>query len=121
MAALVQTGGTYSKDWMDAAAKTGWLLGYRNAGSLGRAMIASDISKYTRDRMIQKEEFDALKNAVKTVNYGTAITNPSDVSGSVATTEEQQVAAALALEQEEELLGQRGGTLGSGSLFKGLK
>lgn len=117
----LETGGEYNKDWWSAFNRHGGLFLYRQAGSLGRALIAADIERYNRDRMIQEEEFKTLKNAVKTVNYGSAITNPSDVSGNVKTTEEQQIAAALALEEEEDLLGQRGGTLGSGSLLKGLK
>ena len=119
--AIVQTGGQYSRDWMDAATKSGWLFAFPRVGSLGRALLMNDMQKYSRDRMIQDEEFNTLKNRVKTVNYGSAITNPSDVSGNVATTEEQQIAAALALEEEEELLGQRNSTLGSTSLLKGLK
>lgn len=119
--AIVQTGRQYSSNWMDAARQSGWLLGFAKAGSLGRAMLMNDMQKYSRDRMIQAEEFNALKNRVKTVNYGAAITNPSDVSGNVSTTEEQQAAAVMALEEEEELLGQRNSTLGSGSLLKGLK
>ena len=119
--AIVQTGGQYSRDWMDAAAKSGWLFVFAKTGALGRALLMNDMNKYSRDRTIQNEEFNTLKNRVKTVNYGSAITNPSDVSGNVATTEEQQIAAALALEEEEELLGQRNSTLGSTSLLKGLK
>ena len=120
--AIVQTDGQYSRNWMDAATKSGWFpLGFAKAGSLGRALLRNDMQTYSRDRMIQEEEFNTLKNRVKTVNYGSAITNPSDVSGNVATTEEQQIAAALALEEEEELLGQRNSTLGSTSLLKGLK
>lgn len=119
--AIVETGGQYSRDWTDAATKSGWLFAIPRAGALGRALLINDMNKYSRDRMIQNEEFNALKNRVKTVNYGTAITNPSDVSGNVSTTEEQQIAATLALEEEEELLGQRNSTLGSTSLLKGLK
>lgn len=119
--AIVETGGQYSRNWTDAAIKSGWLFGFPRAGSLGRTLLINDMNKYSRDRTIQAEEFNALKNRVKTVNYGAAITNPSDVSGDVSTTEEQQIAAALALEEEEELLGQRNSALGSTSLLKGLK
>ena len=67
------------------------------------------------------KEFEKLKGSVaQTVNYGSAITDISNVSGDVLTTEEEQIRAAAALEEEEDLLGARLGMLGVGSL-KGLK
>lgn len=98
----------------------GGLAGYamvKTLGSnIGRMMYWSEQNKYAKDREIQGKEFNALKDKVKTVNYGSAITNPSDPSGEL-TTEEQQAAANLALQEEEELLGKRMSTLGSASLL----
>lgn len=113
-------GDTYYKDYASASyGANPWAWHGKKVGNMMQFWLESNA--WQKDRSIQKEEFENLKNRVKTVSYGSAVTNPSDVSGDVATTEEQQIAAALALEEEEELLGQRGGSLGSGSLFKGLK
>lgn len=113
-------GDTYYKDYASASyGANPWAWHGKKVGNMMQFWLESNA--WQKDRSIQKEEFENLKNRVKTVSYGSAVTNPSDVSGNVATTEEQQIAAALALEEEEELLGQRGGSLGSGSLFKGLK
>lgn len=117
--ALVQTGGDYSASWGDAFAKT-WNNVLPWVGSAGIQMLLADQARYNRDRAIQTAEFKALKDATKTVNYGSSITNPSDVSGET-TTEEQQAQAALAVQEEEELLGQRMQSMGSTSLFRGLR
>lgn len=116
---LVTTGGDYSASWGDAFAKT-WAHAIPWVGSAGIQYLLYDQARYNKDRAIQNAEFNALKNATKTVNYGSAITNPSDVSGEV-TTEEQQAQAALATQEEEELLGKRMQSMGSTSLFRGLR
>jgi hypothetical protein len=117
MAIVESNSDNYYKDWSSALWGTFGLAGYKSAGSRGRAYLALDRLAWDKDRELQKKEFEAL--GTKTVNYGSAITNPADVSGEV-TTEEQQAASLAALEEEDELLGKRLNTLGSTSLV-GLK
>ena len=68
-----------------------------------------------KQREIQSKELEALRSSARTVSYGTAITDVGNLSGEV-TTEEQRAASLAALEEEEELLGKRVGSLGSTSL-----
>lgn len=69
-----------------------------------------------KQREIQSKELEALRGSARTVSYGTAITDVGNLSGEV-TTEEQRAASLAALEEEEELLGKRVGSLGSTSLM----
>lgn len=108
-------GNKYFSSWGDAMYSIFGPVMFKG-GTIGR-LVQNDLAAYNKDRELQKKEFEAL--GLKTVNYGSAITNPADVSGEV-TTEEQQAASLAALEEENELLGKRLNTLGSTSLV-GLK
>lgn len=114
MAIVESNSDNYYKDWNSALGGIWGLAGYRAAGSLGRKYLAMDRFAWEKDRELQQKEFEALQT--KTVNYGSAITNLANVSGEV-TTEEQRAASLAALEEEEELLGKRVGSLGSTSLM----
>lgn len=112
-------GNTLYSDWgsaMSAQYGSGWYKG----GKRQKAAESQAQADWKKDRELQDKEFNVLAGATKTVNYGSAITNPSDVSGVELTIEEEQAKAALALQEEEELLGQRLTGLGGTSLFGAL-
>lgn len=116
----VRAGDKYYSSWETAMADQYGAKWYKGGKRQKRAERAAQ-AEWQKDRNLQKAEFDKLKGSTaKTVNYGSAITDISNVSGDVLTTEEEQIRAAAALEEEEELLGTRLGMLGVGGL-KGLK
>ena len=116
----VRAGDKYYSSWETAMADqygAKWYKGGKRQKAAERAAQA----EWQKDRDLQKDEFEKLKGSTaKTVNYGSAITDISNISGDVLTTEEEQIRAAAALQEEEELLGTRLGMLGVGGL-KGLK
>ena len=119
-ATSVKGGDKYYATWHDAMVDQYGIKYYKGGKRQKRAERAAQ-AEWQKDRNLQKAEFDKLKGSTaKTVNYGSAITDISNVSGDVLTTEEEQIRAAAALEEEEELLGTRLGMLGVGGL-KGLK
>ena len=119
-ATSVKGGDTYYATWHDAMVDQYGAEYYKGGKRQKRAERAAR-DAWQKDRELQNKEFEKLKGSVaQTVNYGSAITDISNVSGDVLTTEEEQIRAAAALQEEEELLGTRLGMLGVGSL-KGLK
>lgn len=109
------------KYYKDINAVVSDLRGWNWKGHWKKRHYAAEKEKFEKDRELQNKEFEQLKGSTaKTVNYGSAITDISNVSGDVLTTEEEQIRAAAALEEEEELLGTRLGMLG-GTTLKGLK
>ena len=119
-ATSVKGGDKYYSGWATAMADQYGPKWYRG-GKRQKAAEKAAFYEWQKDRDLQKTEFDKLKGSTaKTVNYGSAITDISNVSGDVLTTEEEQIRAAAALEEEDELLGTRLGMLGVGGL-KGLK
>ena len=119
-ATSVKGGDTYYATWHDAMVDQ-YGAGYYKGGKRQKAAERAARDAWLKDRELQNKEFEKLKGSVaQTVNYGSAITDISNVSGDVLTTEEEQIRAAAALQEEEELLGTRLGMLGVGSL-KGLK
>lgn len=116
----VRAGDKYYSSWAAAMSDQygpKWYKGGKRQKKAERAAQA----EWQKDRDLQKAEFEKLKGSTaKTFNYGSAITDISNVSGEIMTTEEEQIKAALALEEEEELLGARMGMLG-GTALKGLK
>lgn len=119
-ATSVKGGDTYYATWNDAMADQYGANWYKGGKRQKRAERAAQ-AEWQKDRELQNKEFEKLKGSTaKTVNYGSAITDISNISGDVLTTEEEQIRAAAALQEEEELLGTRLGMLGVGSL-KGLK
>lgn len=119
-ATSVKGGDTYYATWHDAMVDQYGAKYYKGGKRQKRAERAAR-DAWQKDRELQNKEFEKLKGSVaQTVNYGSAITDISNVSGDVLTTEEEQIRAAAALQEEEELLGTRLGMLGVGSL-KGLK
>lgn len=116
----VRAGDKYYSSWETAMADQYGAKWYKGGKRQKKAEKAAQ-AEWQKDRDLQKAEFEKLKgSSAKTVNYGTAITDISNLSGEVMTTEEEQIKAALALEEEEELLGARMGMLG-GTALKGLK
>lgn len=116
----VKETGKYYATWHDAMVDQYGAKYYKGGKRQKRAESAAR-AEWEKERELQKKEFEQLKGAsAQTVNYGSAITDLSNVSGDVLTTEEEQMRAALALQEEEELLGTRMGMLGTGGL-KGLK
>lgn len=99
---------------MDAFYASQGLIGQRmlGMGAFNRAWYnkyltyASDIANYSKDREIQKKEFEAIQGATKTENYTTAISDDD---------------RARAVAAEEELLGERIASMGKASLFGGLR
>lgn len=119
-ATSVKGGDTYYATWHDAMVDQYGRKYYKGGKRQKRAERAAR-AEWEKERELQNKEFEQLKGSTaKTVNYGSAITDISNVSGDVLTTEEEQIRAAAALEEEEELLGTRLGMLGVGGL-KGLK
>ena len=119
-ATSVKGGDTYYATWHDAMVDQYGAKYYKGGKRQKRAERAAR-DAWQKDRELQNKEFEKLKGSTaKTVNYGSAITDISNVSGDVLTTEEEQIRAAAALQEEDELLGTRLGMLGVGSL-KGLK
>ena len=119
-ATSVKGGDTYYSSWATAMADQDGAKWYKGGKRQKRAERAAQ-AEWQKDRELQNKEFEQLKGSTaKTVNYGSAITDISNVSGDVLTTEEEQIRAAAALQEEDELLGARLGMLGVGSL-KGLK
>ena len=119
-ATSVKGGDKYYSSWATAMADQYGADWYKGGKRQKRAERAAQ-AEWQKDRELQNKEFEQLKGSTaKTVNYGSAITDISNVSGDVLTTEEEQIRAAAALEEEDELLGTRLGMLGVGSL-KGLK
>ena len=119
-ATSVKGGDTYYSSWATAMADQYGAKWYKGGKRQKRAERAAQ-AEWQKDRELQNKEFEQLKGSTaKTVNYGSAITDISNVSGDVLTTEEEQIRAAAALQEEDELLGTRLGMLGVGSL-KGLK
>ena len=119
-ATSVKGGDTYYATWNDAMVDQYGAKWYKGGKRQKRAERAAQ-AEWQKDRELQNKEFEKLKGSVaQTVNYGSAITDISNVSGDVLTTEEEQIRAAAALQEEEDLLGARLGMLGVGSL-KGLK
>lgn len=115
-----KAGDKYYSGWLDAMADQYGPKWYKG-GKRQKAAEKAAFYGWQKDRDLQKAEFDKLKGSTaKTVNYGSAITDLSNVSGDVLTTEEEQIRAAAALQEEDELLGTRLGMLGVGGL-KGLK
>ena len=116
----VRAGDKYYSSWETAMADQYGAKWYKGGKRQKRAERAAQ-AEWQKDRELQNKEFEKLKGSVaQTVNYGSAITDISNVSGDVLTTEEEQIRAAAALQEEEDLLGARLGMLGVGSL-KGLK
>ena len=119
-ATSVKGGDTYYATWHDAMVDQYGAKYYKGGKRQKRAERAAR-DAWQKDRELQNKEFEKLKGSVaQTVNYGSAITDISNVSGDVLTTEEEQIRAAAALQEEDELLGTRLGMLGVGGL-KGLK
>ena len=119
-ATSVKGGDTYYATWHDAMVDQYGAKYYKGGKRQKRAERAAR-DAWQKDRELQNKEFEKLKGSVaQTVNYGSAITDISNVSGDVLTTEEEQIRAAAALQEEEELLGTRLGMLG-GATLKGLK
>ena len=119
-ATSVKGGDTYYATWHDAMVSQYGRKYYKGGKRQKRAESAAR-DAWQKERELQNAEFEQLKGSTtKTVNYGSAITDISNVSGDVLTTEEEQIRAAAALEEEEDLLGARFGMLGVGGL-KGLK
>lgn len=119
-ATSVKGGDTYYSNWATAMADQYGPKWYKGGKRQKRAERAAQ-AEWQKDRELQNKEFEQLKGSTaKTVNYGSAITDISNVSGDVLTTEEEQIRAAAALQEEDELLGTRLGMLGVGGL-KGLK
>lgn len=119
-ATSVKGGDKYYSSWATAMADQYGADWYKGGKRQKRAERAAQ-AEWQKDRELQNKEFEQLKGSTaKTVNYGSAITDISNVSGDVLTTEEEQIRAAAALQEEDELLGARLGMLGVGSL-KGLK
>ena len=119
-ATSVKGGDKYYSSWSAAMADQYGAKWYKGGKRQKRAERAAQ-AEWQKDRELQNKEFEKLKGSVaQTVNYGSAITDISNVSGDVLTTEEEQIRAAAALQEEDELLGARLGMLGVGSL-KGLK
>lgn len=116
----VRAGDKYYSSWgavMTDQYGPKWYKGGKRQKEAERAAQA----EWGKDRELQKVEFEKLKGSTaKTFNYGSAITDISNISGNVLTTEEEQIRAAAALKEEEDLLGTRLGILGVGGL-KGLK
>ena len=119
-ATSVKGGDTYYSSWATAMADQYGAKWYKGGKRQKRAERAAQ-AEWQKDRELQNKEFEQLKGSTaKTVNYGSAITDISNVSGDVLTTEEEQIRAAAALQEADELLGTRLGMLGGGGL-KGLK
>lgn len=119
-ATSVSGGDKYYATWHDAMVDQYGAKYYKGGKRQKRAESAAR-AEWEKERELQKKEFEQVKGAsAQTVNYGSAITDLSNISGEVLTTEEEQMRAALALQEEEELLGTRMGMLGTGGL-KGLK
>lgn len=119
-ATSVKGGDTYYYSWAAAMADQYGAKWYKGGKRQKRAESAAQ-AEWQKDRELQNKEFEQLKGSTaKTVNYGSAITDISNISGDVLTTEEERIRAAAALQEEDELLGARLGMLGVGSL-KGLK
>ena len=119
-ATSVKGGDTYYATWHDAMVDQYGRKYYKGGKRQKRAERAAR-KDWEKERELQNKEFEQLKGSVaQTVNYGSAITDISNVSGDVLTTEEEQIRAAAALQEEDELLGTRLGMLGVGGL-KGLK
>ena len=119
-ATSVKGGDKYYSSWATAMADQYGADWYKGGKRQKRAERAAQ-AEWQKDRELQNKEFEQLKGSTaKTVNYGSAITDISNVSGDVLTTEEEQIRAAAALQEEDELLGTRLGMLGVGGL-KGLK
>lgn len=115
-----KAGDKYYSGWFDAMYDQYGPKWYKG-GKRQKAAEKAAFYGWQKDRDLQKAEFDKLKGSTaKTVNYGSAITDISNVSGDVLTTEEEQIRAAAALQEEDELLGTRLGMLG-GTTLKGLK
>ena len=119
-ATSVKGGDKYYSSWETAMADQYGAKWYKGGKRQKRAERAAQ-AEWQKDRELQNKEFEQLKGSTaKTVNYGSAITDISNISGDVLTTEEEQIRAAAALQEEDELLGTRLGMLGVGGL-KGLK
>lgn len=119
-ATSVKGGDTYYATWHDAMVDQYGAKYYKGGKRQKKAERAAR-SEWEKERELQNKEFEQLKGSTaKTVNYGSAITDISNISGDVLTTEEEQIRAAAALQEEDELLGARLGMLGVGGL-KGLK
>ena len=119
-ATSVRGGDTYYATWHDAMVDQYGAEYYKGGKRQKRAERAAR-DAWQKDRELQNKEFEKLKGSTaKTVNYGSAITDISNISADVLTTEEEQIRAAAALQEEDELLGTRLGMLGVGGL-KGLK